>query len=234
MNRGRRAFSAAMGVLLVGAPLIEGTAGAIGSDTGWTANDNAGYGNGGNYSGSPDCYATTGYCIAWAPNLAVYAAEAADVPFHPSEETYSINRWNNGRVYAQQPLLVQRDDIGSLAPIYGQMSIYVRWPDCGRTSFSYTRTSPDGRNQGTITHIDILYRSAGPWVIGGFSGNQQCDMGIIKTHEFGHALGLGHTTWGVGSGHAPQLMYAAEENGYFTPQARDLCGYKRIYVQVSC
>ena len=125
------------------------------------------------------------------------------------------------------PYSTQNDGLGGSANVHGVMSSVLASKYCALTDYHYYLSPPDSRNQVTMYHADVLYNLYKTWVIGGFSG-KQCDMGIEKTHEFGHALGLGHTL------QTGQLMWYAEQNGVFTPQSRDICGFNRIYVQHSC
>ena len=107
---------------------------AITVDNGWTQLDNNGYGNGGDFSGSPNCYP---HCAGWPLGATVTYAEDTNVPFYPTEEGYAIARWNNARWFYATAYSVQNDSLGKKANVHGVMSSFLASSLWANTSTYY-------------------------------------------------------------------------------------------------
>jgi len=180
---------------------------AIPTDTGWTQGYN-------NFPSNVNCFQsppTNLGCTAWVAGAFLTVHDTTGLGVSIAQ---AINNWNADRLYANTPYFYASSNTNS--------NVVISWATlnggCAVTNTVANYVPPDSRNQRTIVSATIQVVSRNPC---GYN-----NVGDI-THELGHSIGLGHTAY------TSQIMYPSIQ-GISAPQARDICGFNRIYTQYSC
>lgn len=187
----------------------------IPTDNGWTQEDNGAYLEG---TSNPNCYPL---CVVWPlyPNL--YFTTSADVasPQLVNDQTLAYQSWNNDRQIPPDPYIQGPASPTTLAQIDLGAEVGLHFVGlCADTQLFFTANPPGQRDQGTLYRAEILID---PTLSSSNCGGSYVG---VYTHEFGHALGLGHTAL------ATQVMNPSSFDRQIEyPQSEDIYGFNYIY-----
>lgn len=235
------ALLAIAAVVIVSAFAAPQTAKSVGVDNQWSHQYNGDYGKDGDPTvGKVDCQPAKGGpgCIGWADDAA-NGSSYANVNYTVSAGFSSFFVRN-----ADSSVLNFVNAIGS--GVASNNSPYYARPNTGGTvalagksldralcAVTYTFDKPSAPNnhgccqQRTITGGEIFLNTQRGFRDNGDTSGNVCEIRTVYNHEFGHSLGLGHTTY------SNQTMYGSL-TAIYTAQSGDKRGVGCVYNNVGC